>query len=137
MITRPSATSLSVAFRIDRADALKIRRLCALANDPEGLRRYVDRHCPETAAYARSMYHDPYTGGYGWWRTIILHAIDRIVGGHGIEALGEPPTPTAAPPYEYVNMGDPYVATLIYSRAEDRLFIGSWGDIAERMEVRE
>lgn len=37
------------------------------------------------------------------------------------------------PPYEYLDSGDSYNATLIYKRATDNLYIGCWSTIAERM----
>lgn len=41
-------------------------------------------------------------------------------------------TSAGAPPYEYLDAGDPYTPTLIYKRDTDNLYIGCWGDIAER-----
>lgn len=111
-------------------DARLIKRLCAAADDRDALRAIIEAQCPETDRYARSCYNDPYHGGM-WRRTLILHAIDRILGTCGVEPLGAVDM-RQGPPYEYCNAGDPYVATLIYKRETDTVRIGSWGDIVER-----
>ncbi len=130
----PSATTLVATFRdLDRKGALLIRRLAKAVHDPSALARLIERECPETHAYARSCYSDPYASGM-WRRTMALHAIDRVLGTHGVEPLGEVHM-TAGPPYEYCNAGDTYATTLIYKRGCDRLFIGNWGDIVERDKV--
>lgn len=66
---------------------------------------------------------------------MVLDAINNIVGTHGVEALHHPRSsnPEGAPSWEYLNAGDPYATTLIYTRATDTLRIGCWGDIAERL----
>jgi len=71
------------------------------------------------------------------WTELLMHALDTVFEGFGVEGLGEPDpyeTPKWAPRYEYINMGDTYDTTLIYDREENRLFIGDWGTIAETGE---
>lgn len=62
---------------------------------------------------------------------MILHAVDRLLGTFGVEVLDRRENSTS-PEYEYLNTGDPYNTTLVYKRSTDNLFIGAWGDIAER-----
>jgi hypothetical protein len=128
----PTAKSLMSAFRdLTQADANKIRKLCKLADAPDALEDFVRDHCPETQRYVMQMYNSPYNSGM-WRRTVVLDAINHLVGGYGVEALGPNIGGTKAPPYEYINTGDTYNTTLIYRRSSDNLFIGTWGDIAEK-----
>ncbi len=127
----PMIGKLVETFKIERKDARHIKTLARLVDDADGLEAYVEKHCAATAAYARSCYHSPWRFAM-WRRTMVLHAVLVIVGGNGIEPLGPDIHGTEPPPYEYVNMGDPYVATLIYRRETDNLYIGCWGDIAEK-----
>lgn len=136
MRSRPSVKRLVETFQLSTNEAKLIRQLATLTDDSEPrekdqLELLIDQRCPQTSAYARSCDHDPYTP-YIWRVTLALHAIDVIVKGHGVEGLGPPRRGDYAPPYEYINFGDPYATTLIYRRLTDRLFIGCWGDIAEK-----
>ena len=125
----PSKTRLIQAFRIPPQKADQIRALCRLVDEPKALEAFIVKACPATLRYVRSLHGSPY-GSRMWRRTVVLHAIDHALGGHGIEPLG--PVATSGPPYEYVNFGDPYTTTLINRKSTDALSIGAWGDIAER-----
>jgi hypothetical protein len=130
----PPASKLEKAFRLTRKEANLVRRFAKAVDDRDKLEALVDSGVvPSTEAYVRQMYNSPYNS-FMWRVTVALHAIDNIVDGYGVEGLG--PSGSAsegyAPPYEYINFGDPYVTTLIYKRDTDTLFIGSWGDIVER-----
>ncbi len=131
----PSAAKLQATFRLSRADAELIRALGHAADDGDALRELVDRYedarLPKTAKYVRSLHSDPYYSRI-WRVTVALEAMNEIMDTHGVEALGPGREGDYAPPYEYLNTGDTYAATLIYHRASDSLRIGSWGDIAER-----
>jgi hypothetical protein len=129
----PSEKSLIARFGLDRTQAKLVRQLAHTVDDGDALRKLIDEKCPETAKYAASCHNDPFDTDI-WRVTMVLHAIDKIVGGHGVQGLGPGRRGDYAPPYEYVNFGDPYVTTLIYSRADgaNNLYIGSWGPIAER-----
>lgn len=128
----PSVNRLCATFRIDRPQARLIRALAKAVHDRDTLRDLVNAKCPATAQYAHRCYNDPFQGE-GWRRTMMLHAIDEILGTFGVEPLG-PVDMRDGPPFEYCNTGDSYAATIIYSRESDTLRIGSWGDIAERHE---
>lgn len=127
----PSLSSLVDTFGISTDDAKLLRALAKSVDDAEELEAIIAESCPKTADYVRQMHSDPW-GSHMWRVTVALHAMDNIIGTHGVEGLGPGNSPSYAPPYEYLNAGDPYVATLIYSRKADALSIGSWGDIAEK-----
>lgn len=126
----PSEKKLLEAFRdLDRKQAKLIRAFAKAEDDPEELEELVEK-VPETERYVRSLYSSPYRSGI-WRVTVALHAINEIVGGYGVEGLGPGRSGDFALPYEYINMGDTYITTLIYDRDKDRLFIGDWGSIVE------
>lgn len=126
----PSEKKLLEAFRdLSKKDAKLIRKFAKAEDDPEELEELVEK-VPATEAYVRSMYSDPYRSGI-WRVTVVLHAINEIVGGYGVEGLGPGRSGDQAPPYEYINFGDTYATTLIYDRDKDRLYIGDWGSIVE------
>lgn len=108
-----------------------IRKLAKNVDNVEKLEAIVNEHCPKTASYVRQMHASPYDS-HMWRVTVALDAMNHILGTHGVEGLGSGSGPSYAPPYEYLNAGDPYSATLIYKRSSDTLSIGNWGDIAER-----
>lgn len=118
-------------FGISSEDANLIRKLAKHVDDAEKLEEIVNEHCPKTADYVRRMHSSPY-GSHMWRVTVALDAMNHIIGAYGVEGLGSGSGPSYAPPYEYLNMGDTYAATLIYKRSSDTLSIGNWGDIAER-----
>jgi len=125
----PQAKKLRDTFDLDAAQAKLIKDLCAARDYRELLEPLIEAKCPETAAYARSCYNDPYNSRM-WRTTLVLHAVDHILGTDGVECVGE--GRRNSPPYEYCNAGHTYATTLVYKRASDRLFIGNWGDIVER-----
>jgi len=132
----PSAARLLATFRdLTPAGARLIRALAHATDDAQALARLIEKRCPETHAYARSCYSDPYDSS-GWRRTMALHAIDRVLGTCGVEALGRGDMRNGAA-FEYCNTGDPYSVTLIYHRAPDALRIGCWGDLVEQGRVED
>jgi hypothetical protein len=119
----PSEKKLLEAFRdLTPMDAKLIRKFAKAVDDPDELEELVEVHAPSTETYVRQMHSSPYNSQM-WRTTVALHAIGELVGGYGIEALGNK--------YEYVNMGDTYATTLIFDRVKDRLFVGNWGSIVE------
>lgn len=129
-IRMPSTARLVAAFRdLDRPTASLMRRIAKAADEPDDLMRLIRRVEP-TARYVNQLHHSPYESAM-WRRTVVLHALDVLLGTAGVEPLG-PISAFRGPPYEYLNAGDTYVATLIFSRDADAITIGSWGDIAER-----
>jgi len=127
----PSAKTLTSTFRLPSEAVKLICKFAAAADDGEQLKDLVDTSAPETASYVRSMHSDPYRSKL-WRTTVALHAINEHLGTYGVEGLGPTRSGDYAHPYEYLNAGDPHTATLIYDRDKDRLFVGSWGDLAEK-----
>lgn len=126
----PTGT-LRLIIRIGRCAEAKYCAYDARAHDPlQDLIEHDDR-LAATAAWARQCFSSPFASQM-WRVTMALHAIDVLVGGYGVEALGPDIGGMDPPPYEYINAGDTYDATLVYQRARDRLFISSWGDVAEK-----
>lgn len=115
---------------VERAKLIK--KLACLRDDAEGLEEFIDStsELARTSEYARSCYHSPYTSEM-WRTTVVLHAIDVLMEGYGVESLGE--VKMSGPPFEYINYGDTYATTLVYSRFNDadNLFISSYGDVVE------
>lgn len=127
----PSVKTLTANFRLSPDEAKLIRKIAAAADDGEELKTVVDARVPATSSYVRSLYSDPYRSRL-WRTTVALHAMNEIMGTHGVEGLGPQRSGDYAPSYEYLNTGDSYAATLVYDRDGDRLFVSSWGDIAEK-----
>lgn len=140
----PSAKALLEAFRDLSSEEAKLIRALAKAVDDVEFDRYgsgivgddpleelVNEYVPGTAKYVRSMHSDPYRS-HMWRVTVALHAMNEIMDTHGVEALGPDVGGPSPPPYEYLNTGDTYATTLIYSRKSNSISIGNWGDIAER-----
>ena len=120
----PSAARLVGSIdRLSLKDANAIRKLCKTVDDPEALQSLIENHHPKTESYVQRLHSSPY-GSDMWRRTVVLHAINELVQGYGVESLGGK--------YSYINMGDPYTGTLIYKPTSDRLFIGTWGDVVEK-----
>lgn len=59
-----------------------------------------------------------------------MRSADELLEGHGVEALG-PVNARDGAPYLYINFGDPYDATIMYSRDDNKVFVakGGWGDV--------
>lgn len=131
----PSIKRLVATFDLTREQASLIKRLGVACDSAEALSTLIEAECPATDRYARSCFHNPYTSQM-WRRTMALHAIDCILGTHGVESLGEGKHSEGyASPYEYCNAGDPYAATLIYRRATDNLYVGCWATLVENRKV--
>jgi hypothetical protein len=64
---------------------------------------------------------------------LVMKAIDEVIEGYGTEAIfGDDPR---WPDLEYVNMGDPYVTTIMYDYRTDEYIVGCWGDWLEKYEA--
>lgn len=63
-------------------------------------------------------------------RERMMHCLNEVCGGHGVEALeGESFRQPAA---LYINMGDTYAPTILFSYKTDTFSLTTWGDFAER-----
>lgn len=125
----PTPAELVAAFRdLDDTKARLACALCDAADDADALADLVEQF-PAVERLARGQL-DCSDGR----RTVVLHALDQLLGTHGVEPLYGPEQTAygpEAPDYEYCNTGDSYAATLVYSRDDDAVTIGCWGDIAE------
>ena len=65
-----------------------------------------------------------------------LAAVDEIMGGFGVECIGEAECPTiyGEPAAEYINVGDTYQATLLYDHDRAKWCMTTWGDWVETHE---
>jgi hypothetical protein len=124
----PGLKALQEQLGLSPEKAKLIRRLAEAVDDAKALETLVSL-CPKTMAYVNRMHSDPYRSSM-WRRTVMLTAMDEVMETYGVEPLG--PVGMSGPPYEYLNAGDTYNATLIYKKKTDTLTIGSWGDIAEK-----
>lgn len=128
----PSVKALCATFRdLTREQALLIRKLAKRVDDRERFEAVLEKYCPDTVHLRGGLY------SYNGRVEVALGEMDRLLGTHGVEALpGQDHWQDFGdwryPPWEYLNAGDPYVATLIYTRMTNTLRIGCWGDIVER-----
>ena len=68
---------------------------------------------------------------------VALQCIDDLIGGHGVEYIrSSQDTMRKADGLEYVNMGDPYRATVLFDHAAGTFYVGCWGDWTERYPGR-
>lgn len=92
-------------------------------DDPEALRE-LSWEYKSVRVYATCAIHDPYRSKAGR-RHILMLMLDDLIDGYGmIEPLSKR--------FQYVNLGDPYVDTLIYDADQDAVFISAWGTLVEQ-----
>lgn len=60
----------------------------------------------------------------------------EVLGGYGVERVDVATLRGGTPSFEYVNLGDPYVSTLIWDLHDNRYRVAGWGDLVERWERR-
>lgn len=63
----------------------------------------------------------------------LMIALDEILDGYGVEYLGT--DNPHYPRFEYVSLGDTYEPTIIHNLETGRIFIDSWGNVAERYKL--
>lgn len=66
--------------------------------------------------------------------TSILEHVSDLCGMHGVLAYEPGDSNPAHPDFEYINAGDTYAATLVYSHRTGRFNLTTIGDIIEREE---
>lgn len=115
----PSCKTLMDAFRIDRTTARKIRGVMRGDIDPATF--------PKTEAWIRQCYNMPSD------TELQMSALNELIDGYGVEGLGEGSwRERYTPPFEYINMGDTYNATIIRDNRNGKFFVGCYGDVVER-----
>ena len=65
----------------------------------------------------------------------LMTALNALLGTHGSEPLGEVHM-CYGPPFEYLNVGDPYIPTLVYYRSSGRFYVRCYGDIVEAYRLK-
>ena len=117
----PSVKTLGVLTK-DREVAKRIRGILTGAIEA--------RSVEQTDRWVRRCFHEP--------RGIEqqLHAIDVLLGNHGVEELGEGES-LRWPQYSYSNTGDSYATTIVRDHANGRWLVTSWGNLVEAGKVRE
>jgi hypothetical protein len=84
---------------------------------------------PKTEAWINRCYNEPLPYEKK------MSAIDEILEGCGVEAIfreGE----CIEPILSYVNMGDTYVATIVYNHNSKMFHVSSWGECVEKLEAK-
>lgn len=63
-----------------------------------------------------------------------LRDLDRVLKTHGVEAI---PPSAQEPAFLYLNTGESYESTVMYSTGDEKFFVSSWGDTFEVWEREE
>ena len=121
----PSVKTIETRLGLERKQALALRKLLDGRADPESY--------PGVEKWVRRCYHRPSE------TELIMAAADELLEGHGVEALEGDYVDSYHQniAFTYVNMGDPYVTTLVHDSAREQFLVCCWGDIAERMPSTE
>ena len=111
----PSVVTLREVFQHNAKQARKVLEMpfIELATTIDGAARIAE------------CYHTPTTSD------IRMHVLDTLAGTCGVEFME-----TRRGRYMYLNAGDLYVPTLIYSYATGSYRVACWGDIVERERSR-
>lgn len=118
-----SVDTLMREFQIDKQTAQTVRGLVKGTIDPETV-------SPKTVRWVGQCYNRPDDVA------LILSALNDILGMHGVEGLGKNDRHPYNPPFEYLNTGDAYAATVVYKSATGHFFISSWDSISNRVRIR-
>ncbi len=120
----PSIKRIASVLNIDQSLAKQIRGLMDGDLSPQDV--------PTTKQGVDGCYGVPYSDEQ------VMHAIDRLLGNHGVEGLGEALGSYYgdAPQYSYSNTGDTYAGTVIQDNETGRYLLTSWGDLVESGKVR-
>lgn len=120
-----TADSIASTFRhLERDDAELIAALIAGTASPLDV--------ASTLRWAEECYHWPDADD------LILHAVNNVLGYHGVEALfrdgSELVTYGTRVVLSYANSGDTYLPTIAYDYEAEQYLLTSWGDWAEEWE---
>jgi len=116
----PSVKAIMACCRVDKATAGKVRGVMT-----RQIRVTDNADFPKTNAWLGKCYNMP--SGH----ELRFAAIDELLGGFGVEVVGDVNNYPPRIDLEYVNMGDTYTGTVLY---DGRWEVGSWGDWVERNE---
>ncbi len=121
---KPSVkTLLAITESKDDAKLLRKVLLCSTQDAAFELMDAVPERFKSSDQWLRSCFHLPML------QDIKLSMANEVMRGYGVEHVqGKGTYRTAS--FDYVNMGDPYVATLVYHHG--RYKVCCWGDIVEK-----
>lgn len=126
----PSVNTLSLIHGIDHKQSLLLRKLLEGKVKPQEVSKDCDK-------WVNTCYTFPS------WHERVLEAANEIIGGHGIETLDldddryTDGNTAFCPRYSYVNLGDPYLTTLLRDHKNSRFIVASYGEIVEKAERRQ
>jgi hypothetical protein len=117
----PSVHNLVNNLNIGKEKAKLIRMLIKYGFDYvyEHINQDLFRKTIRKLAYCYSEPHRLYK---------ILHAIDELLEGHGVECIRK----DGEVALEYINMGDTYIPTIVFNHQTWTFRCCSWGDIVEK-----
>ncbi len=142
MFRIPSINAIVECFDCTRAEARQVRAIGHATDVPDLLCDLIMSDdekpdpVPATAAYVRRTDDSSPFSSSMKRITVALHAMDSILKCSGVECLGYDNDPRSVPMFEYLNVGDPYIATLIYSSETDCMMIRGYGDVLDRVPKR-
>lgn len=114
----PSEKRLMDAFGIDSHKANLIRTVIKS--------KFIKtENFPKTSEWISKCYHRPS------WSEIAMECINEILEGYGVEAHF--PNESLRPSMTFVNFGDTYAPTIVYSYRTHTFKITTWGDEVERI----
>jgi len=87
----------------------------------------------EYSAAARELANSPY--GRHRRHTLVLAALDTLLGTHGVEPLGEI-HPFDGPPFKYLNTGESYAPTVVWYRSSGRYYVRCYGNLVEAYRIK-
>lgn len=108
------------ALNVDRKTAFRIRGIVKGTINPDNPEMF-----PKTDRWIRQCYNRPDDV------SLQLSALNELIGGYGVEGLGKNDRAPYTPPFEYINTGDTYNATIIRDNRKGRFFISDWGTVVE------
>lgn len=128
----PSINYMEKHLNISREIAQKIRKVFLDSTNYHNYNIFVDNadkiHAtfPSVYSWLASCHHLPSN------EEIKLEMINVLLKGHGTEILSEENWGNFRyPHYSYVNMGDPYITTILYDYKKECFICSCWGNIAE------
>ncbi len=69
--------------------------------------------------------------------TLRMDLLDTLLETHGVECLdGDRDSHSKSPRFEYLNVGDPYIPTVVWYRSSGRYYVRCYGDIVEAYRIR-
>jgi len=133
MIDLTKKNLLKVNFKdIDETKIDPFFNLIDNVDNYDGFISIIESSFPDTKAYISKCYNDP-VYEYRSRLSVLIMAADEMLKTFGTETLDDADD-ADWPRYEYCNTGDTYALTIMLDRDDNRLFISSWGDVAEMIE---